>query len=279
MPREASENLQIDASVCVLGSRCLHHSSASDSRNRVSVHVSGLSSSLSPSSANWMDLEKENSTVRTWPVSQSCRRLLSIHCSQWKPILKIKKLQTIRYLLGINKDRGRVLVHQLVAAVGVNMRHFCAVDVQGHLVLINPRFFWVPGRTLTQGLSEKQGGAGGVVSQWSQRDESVPPNKTSASHTFHSFAGSGSRRRIGGTEGIQAGRWPRQVSPSTTEQLCLFAQTRTEVGRHNVQSFPDCNFLQTLHFSLDVTMPLQCKTTHTFFSPCTCRLFSSSTIK
>lgn len=80
-------------------------------------------------------------------------------------ILKVKKLQTIRYLLGINKDRGRVLVHQLVAAVGVNMRHFCAVDVQGHLVLINPRFFWVPGRTLNQGPSEKQGGAGGGVSQ------------------------------------------------------------------------------------------------------------------
>lgn len=102
---------------------------------------------------------------QTRPVSQLCRRLLSIHCSQRKPSQNIKKLQTIWYLLGINKDRGRVLVHQLVAAVGVNMRHFCAVDVQGHLVLINLCFFRIPGRTLTQGLSEKQDKAGGGVSQ------------------------------------------------------------------------------------------------------------------
>lgn len=58
------------------------------------------------------------------------------------------------YLLVANKTRCAVLVHQLVAAICVNMAHFCAVNIQRHSLLINPQSFGIQSWTTTQDSSE-----------------------------------------------------------------------------------------------------------------------------
>lgn len=60
-----------------------------------------------------------------------------------------------KYLLGMNKKRRAVLVHKLIAAIGVNMSHFCAVNVERHPLLINPQSSRIHGRTSAQDLPER----------------------------------------------------------------------------------------------------------------------------
>lgn len=62
----------------------------------------------------------------------------------------------IKYLLSTDEKRCAVLVYKLVAAVGINMGHFCAVNVEGHPVLINSQTFRVHGWT-SQDMSERSG--------------------------------------------------------------------------------------------------------------------------
>ncbi len=65
------------------------------------------------------------------------------------------KMKIIKYLLSVDKKRCAVLVYKLVAAVGVDMSHFCAVDVEGHPVLINSQSFSIHGWAFTQDMSER----------------------------------------------------------------------------------------------------------------------------
>lgn len=39
------------------------------------------------------------------------------------------------HLLGVDEQRCGVLVNKLIASIGVDMSHLCAVDVKRHLVL------------------------------------------------------------------------------------------------------------------------------------------------
>lgn len=64
------------------------------------------------------------------------------------------EIEIIKYLLSTDKKRRAVLVYKLVAAVGVDMSHFCAVNVKGHLVRINSQSSRVHGWASTQDLSE-----------------------------------------------------------------------------------------------------------------------------
>lgn len=59
------------------------------------------------------------------------------------------------YLLRMDKIRCAVLVYKLVAAVGVDMSHFRAVNVEGHLILINPHSFRVHSWESFQNMSER----------------------------------------------------------------------------------------------------------------------------
>lgn len=52
-------------------------------------------------------------------------------------------IKLIQYLVSVDKKRRAVLIYKLVAAVSVDMSHFCAVNVEGHLVLINSLSFRV----------------------------------------------------------------------------------------------------------------------------------------
>lgn len=61
----------------------------------------------------------------------------------------------ITYLLTVDKKRCAVLVYKLVAAVGVDMSHFCAVNVEWHLVLINSQSFRVHSWVSTQDMSAR----------------------------------------------------------------------------------------------------------------------------
>lgn len=65
------------------------------------------------------------------------------------------KIKIIKYLLSMDKKRCAVLVYKLVAAIGVDMSHFGAVDVEGHPVLINSQSFRVHGWAFTQDMSER----------------------------------------------------------------------------------------------------------------------------
>lgn len=60
----------------------------------------------------------------------------------------------IKYLLSMNKKRRAVLVHELVAAVGIDMSHFCAVNVERRPVLINPQASRVHSWASPQDVSE-----------------------------------------------------------------------------------------------------------------------------
>lgn len=55
----------------------------------------------------------------------------------------------------MDKKRCAVLVYKLVAAVGVDMSYFCAVNVEGHLVLIDSQAFRVHRWASTQDMSER----------------------------------------------------------------------------------------------------------------------------
>jgi len=61
----------------------------------------------------------------------------------------------ITNLLSADKQRCAVLVYELVAAVGVDMSHFCAVNVERRLVLINSHSFREHGWTSTQAMPER----------------------------------------------------------------------------------------------------------------------------
>ena len=61
----------------------------------------------------------------------------------------------IKYLLSMNKKRRAVLIHKLVAAIGVDMSHFCAVNVERCPVLINPQASRVHSWASPQDMSER----------------------------------------------------------------------------------------------------------------------------
>lgn len=81
---------------------------------------------------------------RTWKKGQICifRCCISLHDYQHSDIIIIK------YLLGVNKQRCGVLVNELIASIGVDMSHLCAVDVKRHLVLRDLCAFRVHGWAL-----------------------------------------------------------------------------------------------------------------------------------
>lgn len=54
----------------------------------------------------------------------------------------------------MDKERCAVLVYKLVAAVGVDMSHFCAVNIEGRPVLINSQSFRVDSWMSTEDISE-----------------------------------------------------------------------------------------------------------------------------
>lgn len=68
---------------------------------------------------------------------------------------QLSEIKMIAYLLSMDKNRCAVLVYKLVAAVGVDVSHFRAVNVKGRLVLINSQPSRVHGRAFTQDLSER----------------------------------------------------------------------------------------------------------------------------
>lgn len=68
----------------------------------------------------------------------------------------------------MDKKRRAVLVHELVAAIGVDMSHFCAVNVEGHLVLINSQSSRVHGLASAQDVSL---GAGQVYELHNEQDK------------------------------------------------------------------------------------------------------------
>lgn len=59
------------------------------------------------------------------------------------------------YLVITDKNRRTVLVHKLIAAISVNVSHFCAVYVERHPFLINPQVFWMKNRGSSQAFSER----------------------------------------------------------------------------------------------------------------------------
>lgn len=65
------------------------------------------------------------------------------------------KMKLFQYLTSMDKKRCAVLVYKLVAAVGVDMSHFCAVNVERHPVLINSQAFRVHSWVSTQDISER----------------------------------------------------------------------------------------------------------------------------
>lgn len=54
----------------------------------------------------------------------------------------------------MDKERSAVLVYKLVAAIGVDMSHFCAVNIEGRPVLINSQSFRVDSWMSTEDISE-----------------------------------------------------------------------------------------------------------------------------
>lgn len=81
---------------------------------------------------------------RTWKKGSICifRYCVSLRDYQHSDIIIIK------YLLGVDKQRCGVLVNKLVASIGVDMSHLCAVDVKRHLVLRDLCAFRVRGWAL-----------------------------------------------------------------------------------------------------------------------------------
>lgn len=131
----------------------------------------------------------------------------------------LSEMKIIKYLLSTDKNRCAVLVYKLVAAVGVDMSHFCAVNVKGRLVLINSQPSRAHGRPSTQDLSERSRTCQGSLTRSRHDKFNVKRLKGQfASHTFQLFFG-GSRKRE--TEGIKPGRWPQQVLPTTTKMPSL----------------------------------------------------------
>lgn len=59
------------------------------------------------------------------------------------------------YLVITDKNRRTVLVHKLIAAISVNVSHFCAVYVERHPFLINPQVFWMKNGASSQAFSER----------------------------------------------------------------------------------------------------------------------------
>lgn len=63
----------------------------------------------------------------------------------------------IKYLLGVDEQRCGVLVNKLIASIGVDMSHLCAVDVKWHLVLRDFCASRVHGWSLIQSFSGMNG--------------------------------------------------------------------------------------------------------------------------
>lgn len=100
----------------------------------------------------------------------------------------------MKYLFSTDKNRCAVLVYKLVAAIGVDMSHFGAVNIKGHLVLVNSHIFMVHSWLSTQGLSERSR-ADRETSQWAALTNFPGGLKGQfASRTSQPFYGSSSSR-------------------------------------------------------------------------------------